>query len=316
MEIRNIFNFKSEDPGFGQKFSSKTKRVINKDGSFNVKRIPPKGSAVNFYHSLISMSWSRFLLLTLIIYILVNVIFAIIYMIIGIEHITGLVKYDFYHDFANAFFFSVQTLTTVGYGVLSPTGFLSGIVASLEALSGLLLVALATGLLYGRFSKPSAKIIFSDHAIIAPYSTGNALEFRIANMRNNMLIDMEASVMLSGTFKNESGQWQREYFQLNLERRHIHFFPLTWTIVHPIVEDSPLYGMDKRELLDQSIEILILIKGFDDTFAQQVHSRFSYLGNEILWGRKFSRAFSTDTTGDLIVDLGKINDSVEAELNK
>ncbi|QNL22479.1 K+ channel, inward rectifier [Hyphobacterium sp. CCMP332] len=314
MDIKGIFNF-SNDPGFGQKFSSKTKRVINKDGSFNVKRVPPKGKTRNYYHRLISMSWSRFLLLNLLIYILVNVFFALIYMLIGVEKISGLTRGSLIDDFANSFFFSVQTLTTVGYGVLSPTGFMAGMVASLEALSGLLLVALATGLLYGRFSKPSAKIIFSDNAIIAPYNDINALEFRIANLRSNTLIDMEASVMFTRNYKNEKGEWVRNYYTLELERDHIHFFPLTWTVVHPISESSPLFGLNRKQLLAQNAEILILIKGFDDTFAQQVHSRYSYLAGEVIWGRKYEKAFSANVQGDLVVELGKINDTIEADLN-
>ncbi len=315
MDIKELFNF-NNDPGFGQKFSSKTKRVINKDGSFNVKRIPPKGKPGNYYHQLISMSWAKFLLLNLAVYIIVNVLFALIYMLIGVDKIAGLVQKNLIDDFANAFFFSVQTLTTVGYGVLSPTGFLAGLVASLEALSGLLLVALATGLLYGRFSKPSAKIIFSDNAIISPYKDINALEFRIANLRNNTLIDMQASLMFTTNYKSENGDWIRNYYNLELERSHIHFFPLTWTIVHPISENSPLYKLTRKDLLAQNVEFLILIKGFDDTFAQQVHSRYSYLGNEIHWGRKFEKAFTANMQGDLVVELGKINDTTEANLNE
>ena len=255
MDIKELFSFNSNDPGFGQKFKTKTKRVINKDGSFNVQRLPPKGSPKNYYHHLISMSWTRFLLLNLAFYIFLNIFFALVYMLI------------------------------------------------------------ATGHLYGLFSRPSAKIIYSDHAIIAPYRDINALEFRIANLRSNTLIDMQASVMFTRNFKNETGEWQREYFTLDLERNHIHFFPLTWTIVHPITESSPLYSLSKQDFLDQNAEILILIKGFDDTFAQQVNSRYSYLANEVLWGRRFERAFNTDENGDLLVELDKIDNTTEATLN-
>jgi inward rectifier potassium channel len=210
------------------------------------------------------------------------------------------------HSFLNTFFFSVQTFATVGYGGIHPIGILSNIIASLESMAGILSFALATGLLYGRFSKPSAKIIFSEKAIITPHKDGTALMFRIANARSNILMEMKASAMVTFLDKGEH-QFNRKYYPLNFEINFINFFPLPWTIVHPINEDSPLFQKTPEDLKKLEAEILIMIKGFDDSFSQQVITRYSYKYNEIDWEVKFIRAFTTDETGETIVNLDKIS---------
>jgi inward rectifier potassium channel len=209
--------------------------------------------------------------------------------------------------FVNAFFFSVHTLTTVGYGNVFPRGFGANAVAAMEATTGLMLFALATGLLYGRFSRPSARILFSDHAIIAPYQDGTSLQFRITNARTNVLMDLNARVLLM-TVDPVDGRLKRDYFVLPLERKTVYFFPLTWTVVHPIDSASPLYGKTAEDLKKVSAELLILIQGFDDTFSQLVNARYSYRHDEILWGAKFVPAFSIDSHGDLVLDLERLDE--------
>jgi inward rectifier potassium channel len=167
--------------------------------------------------------------------------------------------------------------------------------------------AIATGLLYGRFSRPSARILFSGHALIAPYQDGTSLQFRVTNARSNVLMDLEARVLLM-TVDNVNGQLKRDYFDLALERRKIYFFPLTWTVVHPIDSASPLYGKKPEDLARTAAEVLILIQGFDDTFSQVVHARYSYRHDEIAWGAKFLPAFHIDPDGDLVVDLNRIDE--------
>jgi len=210
-------------------------------------------------------------------------------------------------SFLNTFFFSVQTFATVGYGGIHPTGIFSNIIASLESMTGILSFALATGLLYGRFSKPSAKIIFSDKAIIAPFKEGQALMFRVANSRENILMEMEANAMLTYLDKGDS-RFTRKYYPLKLEIKFIYFFPLPWTIVHPIDEDSPLYGKTTKDLQELEAELLIMVKGFDDSFSQHVITRSSYKYDEIDWDVKFVRAYTTDETGETIVDLEKVSE--------
>ncbi len=296
----------AQDPGLGEKYFRHTKRIINKDGSFNIKRTGGGLSSINAFHYLINISWTKFLLIVFAGFVGVNLFFAILYQIAGIENLTNAAAQDGLQTFLNTFFFSVQTFATVGYGGIHPTGILSNIIASLESMTGILSFALATGLLYGRFSKPSAKILFSDKAIIAPFKEGKALMFRVANSRDNILMEMEANAMMTSLDKSD-GRFTRKYFPLKLEIKFIYFFPLPWTIVHPIDEESPLYGKTAKDLEELEAELLIMVKGFDDSFSQHVISRSSYKYDEIEWDAKFIRAYTTDETGETIVDLEKVS---------
>jgi len=184
----------SFDPGLTTQFSGELRRTINPDGSFNVKRSGLKWRDANPYLMLIDTTWPRFLLVVMVGFLAVNMIFACLYLLIGIHYLKGL-ESDM-GAFANAFFFSVHTLTTVGYGNVYPEGPWANTISSLEAATGLMVFAIATGLLYGRFSRPSARILYSDNAIIAPYQDGTSLQFRITNARRNVLMNMEARVLL------------------------------------------------------------------------------------------------------------------------
>jgi inward rectifier potassium channel len=252
------------------------------------------------------MSWTRFFGIVVAFYVLANLFFAFVYIALGVDHLQGANTATPVDSFFSAFFFSVQTFTTVGYGTIAPKGIVESMAASIEVLCGLLSVALATGLLYGRFSRPSAQIVFSQNLIIAPFQERTALEFRIANQRTNMIMELEAKVMLMTVEKN-GDQMQRKYNALTLERPSVYFFPLTWTIVHPIEEGSPLFGKNADDLARLQAEILIMIKGFDDTFSQIVHARYSYRFDEIIWGAKFVPAFYTDEHGDMILELERIH---------
>ncbi|MBZ5610039.1 MAG: hypothetical protein LAP38_17390 [Acidobacteriia bacterium] len=295
----------SFDPGLTTQFSGELRRTINRDGSFNVRRKGLRLRDVNLYLKLIDTTWPWFLAVVLSIFLAVNMLFAGIYLAIGAEHLRG--NEPEMNAFLNAFFFSVHTLTTVGYGNIYPVGNWANAVSALEATAGLMIFALATGLLYGRFSRPSARILFSDHALISPYQDGSSLQFRITNARSNVLMDMEARILLM-TVNTTDGILKRDYFDLPLERRTVYFFPLTWTIVHPIDEASPLYGKTAQDLARQAAEILILIQGFDDTFSQLVHARYSYRHDEILFGAKFEPAFHVDQKGDLVLDVDRIDE--------
>lgn len=301
----------AQDPGLGEKYFKHTKRIINKDGSFNIKKTGGGLSSINAYHYLINTSWSKFLLLVFAGFITVNIFFALLYQLAGIENLSNAAGQDGIRSFLNTFFFSVQTFATVGYGGIHPVGIISNIISSLESMTGILSFALATGLLYGRFSKPSAKIIFSDKAIIAPFLDGKALMFRVANSRDNILMEMEANAMMTFIDKSDD-KFNRKYFPLKLQIKFINFFPLPWTIVHPIDEESPLFGKTAKDLADLEAEVLIMIKGFDDSFSQHVITRSSYKYDEIDWDVKFVRAYSTDEAGETIVDLGKVSETETA----
>jgi inward rectifier potassium channel len=297
----------SFDPGLTTQFSGELRRSINHDGSFNVRRKGLRLQDVNLYLKLIDTTWPRFLLIMTVAFMAINIAFACLYMALGIEHLQG--TEPEMGAFVNAFFFSIHTLTTVGYGNIYPRGTGANLVAALEAATGLMVFAVGTGLLYGRFSRPSARILFSKNALIAPYQDGTSLQFRITNARSNTLMDLQARVMLM-TVDPADGQLKRDFFDLPLERRGIYFFPLTWTVVHPIDSTSPLYGKTAQDLARTTAEILILIQGFDDTFSQMVHARYSYRHDEMVWGAKFVPAFHVDPRGDMVVDLNRIHDIV------
>ena len=293
------------DPGLTQQFSGELRRTINRDGSFNVHKKGTRLRDFNPYLYLIDTTWPRFLLLVFIGFLAANTFFAELYLLNGADHLqtsdTGLSQY------ANAFFFSVHTLTTVGYGDIYPKGFAANLISAVEAMTGLLGFAIATGLVYGRFSRPSARIVFSNSMLIAPYQDGTSLQFRIANRRNNVVMDLDAKVLFM-TVSNVEGRLQRDYKDLSLERPKVYFLPLTWTIVHPIDSDSPLYGKTAEDLARSQAEFLILIKAFDDTFSQTVNARYSYRHDDIIWGARFTPAFKVDQQGDLVLEMDRINE--------
>lgn len=303
------------DLGFGTKADSNG-RLLNHDGSFNLKR---KGlsfvKSFSLYHWLIRISWFHFIVIVLLFYLGLNLFYAAIYFLLGVDsHLMGAITNTIADKFMEAFFFSAQTLTTVGYGRISPIGFVSSFIASIEALTGLLSFAVVTGILYGRFSKPTAKILFSTNAIFAPYRDINGFMFRIANGRNNQLIEIEVQLTLSYT-TTDNNISQRRYAPLKLERDKINFFPLSWTLVHPIDSSSPLEEMSLKDLEIADAEFFIIVKAFDDTFSQIVYARESYKYYEILSGVKFVPNFTNDASGATVLYLDKLNDHIEAKLN-
>src|SRR5512143_921928 len=260
----------SFDPGLTQQYTGPLLRAINKDGSFNVRRRGLHSLAGSIYMHLVNMSWPRFLGLVTLVYLAVNVVFASLYTLLGPGSLRATEKDMGMGAFAQAFFFSVHTLTTVGYGDLYPLGLASNVVAAAEAALGLMGFALATGLLFARFSRPNAQLVFSHRMVVAPYRDGFSLQFRMANRRNNVLTDVLVDMMLMTVERDAEGQLRRNFVELKLERTKIFFLALTWTVVHPIDESSPLKGMKKADLERLQAEVLILIRGYDDSFTQVV----------------------------------------------
>ncbi|MBI1807428.1 MAG: hypothetical protein HYR76_10305 [Ignavibacteria bacterium] len=297
------------DLGLGSRVTQQSrKRFLNRDGSFNVTR---RGLSFfrsqNTYHSLLTMSWLKFFSLIILAYFLTNVVFAIGYVLCGSDALHGAEGRSLSEQLLEAFFFSVQTLATIGYGKMSPNGIAANILVAIEALAGLLGFALATGLLFARFSRPSASIVYSRHAVIAPYRDIMALEFRIANERSNELIEVHATVVLTRN-ETEGGKTIRKFHPLSLERESVMFFPLHWVIVHPIDGTSPLFRVTKEDFESSDAEIVILLTAVDETFSQTVHSRSSYKHDEIIWRAKFADMFQPADDGMISIDLKKIHD--------
>ena len=295
------------DPGLTHKYTGNLRRVINKDGTFNVRR---KGATWRDFHPylhLIDLGWVPFFGALFLGYLVVNTLFALAYYGLGPGQLQGGDASTEAGRFFNDFFFSAHTLSTVGYGSISPKSLGSNIVAAIESLVGVLGFAVATGLLFGRVSRPSAKIGFSETMLVAPYQGMQSLQFRVVNRRRNDLMEIEARVLLM-TVEEKDGQPERRYRQLKLEREQVLFLPLTWTIVHPIDGESPMAGLTAEDLERLQAEVMILIKAYDDTFSQTVLARYSYRYDEIGWNQQFAPAFSVDSEGDLVLELQKVGE--------
>jgi inward rectifier potassium channel len=299
----------SFDPGLTKQVIAPLRRVVNKNGQFNVHRRGTTWRDFHPYLALVNMSWPRFLATLFLGYIAINTLFAGVYFALGPGQLAGSDAPTRLGQFLNEFFFSSQTLSTVGYGNIAPKGVAGGAVAAFESLVGVLGFALATGLLFGRVSRPSARIGFSENMLVAPYQDGTSLQFRVVNRRSNSIMELEAKVMLM-TVDSVEGRLQRNYKLLSLERPTVLFLPLSWTVVHPIDEQSPLWGKTPDDLLRLQAEVLILVKGYDDTFNQTVLSRHSYRHEEIQWNRRFAPAFFVDEEGDLVLELKKVGEMV------
>ncbi|WP_231426026.1 MULTISPECIES: ion channel [Pedobacter] len=293
----------NDDLGFSSAPVLKNQRVLNTDGTPNIERTGlPWFKFDDTYTRLVTMSWPRFFLVILITYLIVNTLFAVAYNVIGIENLDGAKGTTLRDQFFDAFFFSAQTISTVGYGHISPQGFITSILAAFESMLGLLAFALATGLLYGRFSRPTSKVTFSKKMVIAPYQGRTGLMCRLANLRKNSLIDVEAQMFM--TF-NETvdGKLKRSFYPLELERSKISFLSLNWTLVHPINEDSPIFEKTLGELKVAEVEIFVILRAFDDTFAQTIHTRTSYQDEDIEWNAKFKIMHYHNEAGKTVMDF-------------
>ena len=294
----------TRDLGFGSIVSQEQHtRLLNRDGSFNVHR---RGlnfwTQLNAYHTLLTMRWWKFNLLLVAFYVVFNLLFAVAFLLCGPGALHGDANNT---PFQQALYFSIETFSTIGYGNIAPTTPSANAVVAVEAFTGLISVAMATGLLFARFSRPTADIIYSKRAIIAPYFNKTAFEFRITNARQNQIIDLTARVVLS-RFEQIDGRAQRKYHSLALERDTVAFFPLSWTVVHPIDRSSPLFGWDAEMLKNSAAEFLILLTGHDETFVEQVHSRTSYTADEVLWNVRFVTMYEKSTDG-VTIDVERLH---------
>jgi inward rectifier potassium channel len=304
------------DLGFGAVVGADSRqRLLNKDGSFNVRRLGVRWfESHSPYHLALNASWPRFLLGCVATYTALNVVFAAAFWLCGSDALIGASSRDLGGMMWRAFFFSVETFATIGYGDITPVGFPAHAVMYVESLTALMSQALITGLLFARFSRPTAAIRFSSSMIVAPFKGGRGLMLRLANMRDSQIVDLRARVNCSWLEQGVGGIG-RKYQLLDLERAEVMLFPLSWTLVHPITEESPLWGLADEDLRRGEFEFLVLVSGVDETFSQQVHARSSYKPAEIVWGVKFRNIFNPpDDQGRLSIDIHRIDQSDPAPL--
>ena len=279
------------DPGFGAKVSNASRRLLNRDGTFNARR---SGLSVTQtwspFHDLLNMSWRKFVFSFFVVFMLLNLTFAVAYALCGPQALSGPNVNTFGSLLLECFFLSVQTLATV------------------EMFFGLLMVAVVAGLVFARFSRPQAKIVFSKHAVVAPHREGKALMFRFANMRKNQLLELEVKVLFSRIVYEKENPVRR-YFQLALERSRVAIIPLHLTVVHEINEASPMFGLSGRDLADSASELLVLVTAMDETFSQTVHARTSYTHEEIQFDSRFATVLTLAEDGVVEVDLRRFHET-------
>jgi inward rectifier potassium channel len=298
------------DLGFGSLALRARYRLLNRDGSFNVRRLHEGWFKQLFaYHALVSLSWPKFFALVALWYLGINVVFALCYLALGPVALAGT-----FHGplFWRAFFFSVHTFATIGYGNIVPVSFLANVAVALQTLVGLLSLAVATGLVFARFSRPNAHVLYSRTALMAPYQDMSSFQFRMVNGRRSQLVNVQA-VVIHSRFENAEGTRVRRFYNLELERDSVNLFPTNWTVVHPVSAQSPLYGWRREQLLEAEAEFLVLVNAVDETYSQTVYSRSSYTADEIEWGRRFALMFFHENN-QTVLDLNKLDETVPAPL--
>ncbi|MFB2973628.1 ion channel [Aerosakkonema sp. BLCC-F183] len=281
------------------------------DRRFNVIR---KGSSHSHwrdsYHWLLTLSWPKFLAVIVLFYCAANGLFALAYLAGGdciANARTG--------SFFDAFFFSVQTMASIGYGAMYPKTDYANFVVAIEALIGLMALSMGTGLMFARFSQPTARVLFSRNAVIAPHNGVPTLMFRTANERHNQILEAQVRVSLMRDEVTLEGQHLRRFHDLKLIRSSSPIFALTWTVMHQINETSPLFGATPESLANNNIEFIVMLTGLDETVAQTIHSRHYYTAEDILWNMRFVDVFSRTPDGRRAIDYSHFHDVVVMQDN-
>ncbi|WP_420596165.1 ion channel [Deinococcus sp.] len=297
-----------DDLGLGRVVADEAgQRLLNKDGSFNVKRLGLGWQSVSLYGSLLTMSWLAFFAAMGLLYLLLNAVFGLIYFALGTGALGGEAQ-GMVARYADSFFFSVQTFGTVGFGHVYPLSVGANLVVTAETFVSLLGVALATGLLFARFSRPQSRILFSHQAVIAPFQGGWALMFRLVNGRRGQLLNARIEVVHSQFETLAGGQRMRRFTALDLERAQVTLLPLAWTVVHPITPLSPYWQATPEQLAETEAEIVVVFSANDEVVQQTIHARTSYKPRELRWHQRFADVYRRTRDGHLYVDVERLND--------
>jgi len=267
---------------------------------------PIRGAPVrpleDLYHNLVTAPWPVLIGVIAAAFAATNLLFALgFYLDHGIENVRS-------HDFIDMFFFSVQTMATIGYGRMEPVTLVSNILVSIEALTGLLALALMTGLVFAKFSLPTARVRFSRFVVIGPRDGTNSLMIRMANMRANLIVEANIHVVLARQEITAEGESIRRLHDLQMTRLSSAMFALSWTAVHRIVEGSPLFGETRASLAQCAAELIVSITGLDETFSQTIHARHTYELDEIVWNARFADVLVLHPDGSRSVDYSHFDD--------
>jgi inward rectifier potassium channel len=305
----NPFLKSNNDTGFGVNANSYGGRFINKDGSFNLKKEGmPLWERFSLFHTMLNIPLWKFISVIIIFFVVINLLFTFIYLLVGVDQLTGIIAANKWQLFREVYFFSTETFSTVGYGRVNPVGGGANFIASIDALSGSLFFALVTGLMYGRFSKPQAYLAFTNMALISPYQNGMGFMFRFASFKDrHNLTNVEVKVNLS-LLEQENGRSIYKFYDLPLERSRTDSLPMNFTVVHPIDENSPLSGFDYEDMKNADVEAYVLVRAFDDVYSSTVLQRTSYTFEEIKFNAKFVQMYRESEDGrTTILEMHKLN---------
>lgn len=294
--------------GFDDHIGDVGDRILSKDGKGNVKKSGfHRLKHLSLFHTLIDLNIWIFWLVCFIGFVFINLAFGTFYYLGGADFLLIAPTLSETDQYLECFYFSCQTLTAVGYGHLAPTNNLVSTVASFQAFFGLMSFAVITGLLYARFSKPKAHLKFSKQAIIRPFKTGRALMFRLATYKNNDLTDVSCRIVAAFA-QTQNGVTSNKFIPLDLEIDTIQEMVLNWTVVHIIDEHSPFYELSKKEIDAAKVEVIILVKGYDEYFSTYVQERTSYIWDEFRYDVQFVKMFHRDKNSNrTVLDLDKLS---------
>jgi inward rectifier potassium channel len=269
---------------------------------------PGDGYFDDFYHQLLTSSWPLLLLEVVAAFSIVNCLFASAYLVAGgIEHARP-------GSFADAFFFSVQTMATIGYGRMAPVTFIANLLSCGEALTGLLTFALVTGLVFSKFARPTARVRFTRNAVISLRDGVPSLMFRMANVRANQIVEAQIHAVLARQERTLEGEEVRRFYDLDLTRYRNAIFSYSWTAVHPITLNSPLYGATAESLKAADGGIVVSLTGIDESFSQTVYARYYYDAEDIVWGARLADITHRTPEGEFILNFEGYDQVVPAVL--
>jgi inward rectifier potassium channel len=268
-----------------------------------------RAGLTDLYHRVMTMPIGGVLALLAAVYLAINAIFGALYMVVP-----GSITNARPDSFLDAFFFSVQTLSTVGFGDKAPHGLYADSMVTLEAFIGVINIAVTTGLVFARVSRPTARVLFSQVATVTRFNGVPTLMFRAANKRGNQVLEAQVAVNLARQVVTAEGHVMRAFFDLPVVRSRSPLFLLSWTVMHQIDEQSPLFGTTSETLRADGAEIIVVLSGVDETFAQRIHSRHAYSADQIMWDRQFVDILSVTSDGQRSIDYRRFHDVREPDI--
>jgi inward rectifier potassium channel len=278
-------------------------RISSQDGKFQIQGL---NQWHNYwrdpYHLMLALPWSGFFGSIAVGYVLLNLLFAVMYLLGG-DCLNGARP----GSLEDAFFFSVQTFASIGYGVISPKTPYANVIVTIEAIMSLWVMALVTGLAFARFSRPSARVIFSRHVLITPHNGVPTLMLRTANQRRNQILEAEAQVFLTRDERTLEGNSLRRFYLLDLSRSRTPSFALSWNIMHSIDENSPLYGFTHEDLVQSQSQLIVSVRGIDETVNYNINARHIYGVYDLLWDHQFMDVIHLDENGDRYIDYSNFH---------